>query len=191
MIIQLLSLSTPTIKNADQAFVDPVRPLWGSSNLIKHIHPIRSRSRKAARWPFLGSDLVAASRRVEAAGLPEGYHLFDTARQYALSKECEELIITLASRIGDPRIAPTPPLWPLLALLLFEWRHDIRARGVLALAKTMGLHEEVERGLAVVMYLFPALHEWMSDVPKGLPFWESALAVPLSARKLVLLEKTS
>ena len=54
----------------------------------------------------------------------------------------------------------------------------------------MGFEEEVERGLAVVTYLFPELQDWMTGVPLGIPLWESALAVPLSARKLVLLEKT-
>jgi len=190
-MIQLRSLGTPLIKPPNPGLIERVRLFWGSGDLIKHIDPIRIRSRKFARSPFIGSDLVAATRRIEAAGLPEGYRLFDTARQYALSQESEQLIITLASRVGDPRIAPAPPLWPLLALLLFEWRADIRARGVLGRARTIGLQEEVERGLSVVTYLFPELQDWMTGVPQGLPFWESALAVPLSARKLVLLEKTS
>ena len=190
-MIQLGSLGTPLIKQPNPGLIERVRLFWGSGDLIKHVHPIRSRSRKFARSPFIGSDLVAATRRIEAGGLPEGYHLLDTARQYAPSQESERLIITLASRVGDPRIAPKPPLWPLLAVLLFEWRNDIRARRVLGLARTMGLQEEVERGLSVVTYLFPELQDWMTGVPQGLPFWESALAVPLSARKLVLLEKTS
>ena len=190
-MIQILSLtSTQAIKHPGHGPVERVRPLWGGRELLKHIHPIRSRSRKVARLPFSGSDLVAASRRIEEAGLSEGYRLAKTAREYVVSQDCEEVIVRLASRIGDPRIAPVPPLWPLLAMVLFEWRHDISASGVLALANMMGFQEEVERGLAVVTYLFPELQRWMTRTP-GIPFWETALAVPLSARKLVLLEKTS
>ena len=192
IMIQLLlsPISTLAIKPPGQGLIERVRPLWGGRELLKHIHPIRSRSRKVARLPFSGSDLVAASRRIEEAGLSEGYRLAKTAREYVVSQDCEEVIVRLASRIGDPRIAPVPPLWPLLAMVLFEWRHDISASGVLALANMMGFQEEVERGLAVVTYLFPELQRWMTRTP-GIPFWERALAVPLSARKLVLLEKTS
>ena len=191
-MIQLLfsPLSTLAIKPPGQGLIERVRPLWGGRELLKHIHPIQSRSSKAARSPFIRSDLVAASRRIEEAGLSESYRLFETAREYVVSQDCEEVIVRLASRIGDPRIAPVPPLWPLLAMVLFEWRHDISASGVLALAKMMGFQEEVERGLAVVTYLFPELQDWMTGVPVGIPLWESALAVPLSARKLVLLEKS-
>ena len=191
MIQLLLSpISTRAIKQPGPGLIQRVRPLWGGGELLKHIHPIRSRSRKEARSPFIRSDLVAASRRVEEAGLPESYRLYKTAREYVVSQDCEEVIVRLASRIGDPRIAPVPPLWPLLALVLFEWRHDISACAVLEHARTMGFEEEVERGLAVVTYLFPELQDWMTGVPVGIPLWESALAVPLSARKLVLLEKT-
>ena len=192
IMIQLLlsPISTLAIKPPGQGLIERVRPLWGGRELLKHIHPIRSRSRKEARSPFIRSDLVAASRRVEEAGLPESYRLFETAREYVVSQDCEEVIVRLASRIGDPRIAPVPPLWPLLALVLFEWRHDISAYAVLEHARAMGFEEEVERGLAVVTYLFPELQDWMTGVPVGIPLWESALAVPLSARKLVLLEKS-
>src|ERR1051326_7008913 len=46
---------------------------------------------------------------------------------------------------------------------------------------------EVERGLAIVAYLFPELQEWTADIPFGMPLWERTLAVPIAARKLAML----
>jgi len=54
-------------------------------------------------------------------------------------------------------------------------------------AAWLGMENEVERGLAIVAYLFPELHEWTADVPFRMPQWERTLAVPLAARKLVAL----
>jgi hypothetical protein len=161
------------------------------NEILKHVHPIRNRARKVARAPFTGSLIVAASTRIERGGLPEGYRLSAAAREYAMFEDSEQLAAILASRVGDPKIAPKPPLWPLLGMLLLEWRGEIFASDVLARAAAMGMHEEAQRGLVIVTYLFPELQDWMAGVPLGIPFWERALAVPLTARKLVLLEKTT
>src|SRR5437762_6148288 len=49
------------------------------------------------------------------------------------------------------------------------------------------METEVERGLAIVAYLFPELQEWTADIPFRMPLWERTLAVPLAARKLAAL----
>ena len=174
-----------------RGFLGRMAPVWRGNEILRHVHPIRDRARKVARMPFIGSAVVAASVRIEKAGMPQGYRLSETARQYALFQDCEQTVVTLASRVGDPKIAPVPPLWPLLAMILFEWQNDVSANDVLARAASMGLRHEVRRGLLSVTYLFPELQDWLAGVPMGIPFWERALAVPLSVRKLVLLEKTS
>ena len=97
------------------------------------------------------------------------------------------LAATLAGRVGNPRISPAPPLWPLLALLLLGWRDSLSAERVMERAAWLGMETEVERGLAIVAYLFPELHEWTADVPFRMPLWERTLAVPLAARKLAAL----
>ena len=165
--------------------------LWKSHEIHRHVHPIRTRARKAPRSAFMGTSIVAASTRIERAGLPKGYRLTETAREYAAFHDCAHATAILASRVGDPRIAPKPPLWPLLGMLLFEWREEISATDVLDRAAAMGSNEEAQRGLAIVSYLFPELRSWLAGARNGVPFWERALAVPLSARKLVLLETTS
>ena len=96
----------------------------------------------------------------------------------------------LASRMRN-QIAPVPPLWPLLALLLFGWRDTISAQAVMARAADIGLTEETQRGLVIVTYLFPELQSWLAGVPLRIPLWERSLAVPFAARKLVLVEKAS
>src|SRR5262249_47537350 len=151
-----------------------VQPLWAGGDILRHVYPIRSRARKIARAPFMGSSLVAASTRIEQAGLPEGYHLTATARDYPMFQDCEQRVVILASRVGDPRIAPKPPLWPLLAMLLFEWRREISASDVFARAAALGLTEEVQRGLAIVTHLFPELEGWLDDVELEIPLWERA-----------------
>ena len=190
-MIQPTPLLQHPIRRPARGFLDRVYPLWTEDEVLKHLHPIRNYARKAARSSFDGSGIVAASIRIERAGLPESYRLPDTARQYAIFQNCEQLIAILASRMGAPKIAPVPPLWPLLALILFEWRGSTPASRVLTYAARMGLSEEVQRGLVIVAYLFPELESWLGEVHLRIPLWERVLAIPLAARKLVLLQKTT
>src|SRR5206468_9019924 len=99
----------------------------------------------------------------------------------------EQLAVTLAGRVGNPRVSPAPPLWPLLALLLLAWRDRLSADRVMERAAWLGMENEVERGLAIVAYLFPELQEWTADIPSRMPLWERTLAVPLAARQLAAL----
>ena len=190
-MIQPTPLLQHPIRRSARGFLDRVYPLWTEDEVLKHLHPIRNHARKVPRSSFDGTGIVAASIRIERAGLPESYRLPDTARQYAIFQNCEQLIAILASRMGDPKIAPVPPLWPLLALMLFEWHGSTSAARVLTYAASMGLREEVQRGLVIVAYLFPELESWLGEVHLGLPLWERVLAIPLAARKLVLLQKTT
>jgi len=191
-VIQPISpLSQHPIRRPARGFLERVYPLWSDHDIVKHLHPIRNQARKVARSSFNGAGIVAASIRIEQAGLPESYRLPDTAREFAVFQDCEQLIAILAGRIGDPKIAPMPPLWPLLALVLLEWRSSISATGVVTQAARMGLSEETERGLVIIAHLFPELQDWLAEVPLAIPLWERVLAVPLAARKLVLLEKAS
>ncbi len=176
---------------ATRGFFERVYPLWSKDDVLKHLGPIRNCARKAARSGFDGTAIVAASARLEQAGIPANYGLSTTAREYAVFQNCEQLVAIFASRVGNPQIAPVPPLWPLLALVLFEWRATISGSGVVARAASLGLSEEAQRGLVIVRHLFPELQDWLAEVPLAIPLWERVLAVPLAARKLVLLEKTS
>src|SRR5262249_43169103 len=147
--------------------------------------------RKAGFVPFSGQNLAEAAARLEKAGMPASYRLSAVGQEYARYENPEELAMQLASRIGDPQVAPVPPLWPLLALVLLEWGESISAKRVLAQAREMGVSEQAQRGLVIVTYLFPELNQWLAGVPLEIPFWERVLAVPLAARKLVLLEKSA
>ena len=189
MIQPVSPLSQDPVRNAARGFLERVS--WRDHDIMKHLHPIRNQARKVARSSFNGSGIVAASIRIEQAGLPEGYRLRDTAREYAVIPDCEQLIAILASRMGDPKVAPVPPLWPLLALVLFEWRGSISASGVVTHAASMGLSEETQRGLVIIAHLFPELQDWLAEAPLAIPLWERVLAIPIAARKLVLLEKAS
>src|SRR5437867_10034167 len=131
--------------------------------------------------------LMEACGLVERAGMPSSYRLLATAREYAVFQNSEQLAVTLAGRVGNPRVSPAPPLWPLLALLLLGWRDRLSAERVMERAAWLGMENEVERGLAIVAYLFPELQEWTADIPFRMPLWERTLAVPLAARKLAVL----
>jgi len=191
LILSSGPLTETHIRRSSRGFFGRISPVWNSNQILKHVHPIRSRARKIARSPFMGNSVVAASLRIQQGGLPPGYRLSDTAREFAVFQDCEQLATILASRVGDAKVAPNPPLWPLLAMILFEWREVLSAKDILVRGAAMGLQEEVRRGLIIVSYLFPELQEWLAELPLGIPLWERALAVPLTARKLVLLEKTS
>ena len=96
--------------------------------------------------------------------------------------------MTLARRVGDPRVSPVPPLWPVLALLLLAWRQVFSAERIMRQATELGAENEVLRGLAIIAYLFPELEYWLGTIRSRIPPWERTLAVPLAARKLVVLE---
>jgi len=170
-------------------FLDRLFPFRTDNEILKHVLPVRRHARKTARSPFVGDQLVGASARLERAGMPAGYHLSAIAREYSAFEDCEQLVASLASRVGNPQIAPVPPLWPLLAQVLLEFRSVISPHAVLRHAAKDGLSEEAQRGLIIVTYLFPELKDWLAGVKLGIPRWERMLAVPLAARKLVLLEK--
>src|SRR5436309_13644051 len=107
--------------------------------------------------------MVEACALVEQAGLPSRYRLLATAREYTVFQNSEQLAVTLAGRVGDPRVSPAPPLWPLLTLLLLAWRDRLSAERVMQRAAWLGTETEVERGLAIVAYLFPELRELIAD----------------------------
>ena len=155
------------------------------TELTNYVGLIRIGARAVAGLPLGGGALVEACELVEGAGMPSRYRLLATAREYTVFQNSEQLAVTLAGRVGNPRISPTPPLWPLLALLLLGWRDRLSADRVMERAAWLGMENEVERGLAIVAYLFPELQEWTADIPFGMPLWERTLAVPLAARKLV------
>src|SRR5438876_7702300 len=160
------------------------------TELTNYVGLIRAGARAVARLPFRGGAIVEACVLVERAGMPSSYRLLATAREYAVFQNSEQLAVTLAGRVGNPRVSPAPPLWPLLALLLLGWRDRLSAERVMERAAWLGMETEVERGLAIVAYLFPELQEWTADIPFRMPLWERTLAVPLAARKLAALTNT-
>jgi hypothetical protein len=191
ILIQLVGSSSDSlITIPNRGILSRTAPLWKDKETLTHVQPIRYRARKFARAPYTGSLIIAASNRVERGGLPQGYRLTDTAREFAVIEDAAQLVTILAGRLGNPGIAPNPPVWPLLAMLLMEWGDVISAQDVLDRATRIGATEEVNRGLIIMSYLFPELHDWLSGVRLHVPFWERTLAIPFAARKLVLLEKT-
>jgi len=121
--------------------------------------------------------------------MPNSDLLPATVQELAMVDSVEHFVATLAGRVGNPRIAPMPPVWPLLALVLLSWSPAISAEHVMIRATEMNAKEETERGLAIVVHLFPELEGWLSGIPLKIPRWERALAVPLAARRLVLFER--
>src|SRR5947207_5499782 len=160
------------------------------TDIVKYLSLIRGSARAVAHSPFDGNVIVEACSLAERAGIPTNYRLLATAREYAVFQNSEQLAVTLAGRVGNPRVSPAPPLWPLLALLLLGWRDRLSTERVMERAAWLGMETEVERGLAIVAYLFPELQEWAADVPFRMPLWERTLAVPLAARKLAALTNT-
>ncbi len=157
-------------------------------SFAQHIDLIRQGAGLVAHRPFAQHSMVEACLWAERAGMPAGYRLPDTAREYAVISDRERLTTRLASRLGDPSIPPMPPLWPLLSLVLLGWRETISQERVFREASRLGAKEEVGRGLAIVAYLFPELEGWRAGVPLRVPRWERTFAVPFAARKLVLPE---
>ena len=160
------------------------------TEITNYVSLIRIGARAVAGLPLGGGALMEACGLVERAGMPSRYRLLATAREYTFLQNSEQLAATLAGRVGNPRVSPEPPLWPLLALLLLGWRDRLSVERVMERAGWLGMETEVERGLAIVAYLFPELHEWTADVPFRMPLWERTLAVPLAARKLAALTNT-
>ena len=154
------------------------------TELTNYVGLIRIGARAVAGLPLGGGALVEACGLVERAGMPSRCRLLATAREYTFFQNSEQLAVTLAGRVGNPRVSPAPPLWPLLALLLLGWRDRLSTERVMERAAWLGMETEVERGLAIVAYLFPELQEWTADIPFRMPLWERTLAVPLAARKL-------
>src|SRR5437773_2896659 len=154
------------------------------TDIVKYLSLIRGSALAVGHSPFDGNVIVEACSLVERAGIPTNHRLLATAREYTVFQDSEQLAVTLAGRVGNPRVSPLPPLWPLLALLLLAWPDRLSAERLMERAASLGMENEVERGLAVVGYLFPELQEWTADITFRMPLWERTLAVPLAARKL-------
>src|SRR5881397_846411 len=157
------------------------------TELTNYVSLIRTGARAVGGLPLGGGALVEACAFVERAGMSSRYRLLATAREYTVFQDSEQLAVTLAGRVGNPRVSPLPPLWPLLALLLLVWPDRLSAERLMERAASLRMENEVERGLAVVGYLFPELQQWTADIPFRMPLWERTLAVPLAARKLAAL----
>ena len=164
-----------------------------SPEAIRHVNQVRHWAGTVARLPFGTEVVVQACTGIEQAGTSSGQLLSITAKEYMEGNHMESIehvLATLAGRIGDPRISPAPPLWPILALMLLGWRDRTSLYRVIERSTKLGVEEEVYRGLAIVVYLFPELQDWAAGVLQKIPLWERALAVPLAARKLVLSHQT-
>ena len=101
------------------------------TEITNYVSLIRIGARAVAGLPLGGGALVEACGLVERAGMPSRCRLLATAREYTFFQNSEQLAVTLAGRVGNPRVSPTPPLWPLLALLLLGWRDSLSAQRVM------------------------------------------------------------
>src|SRR5206468_7972445 len=128
-----------------------------ATEITNYVSLIRTGARAVAGLPLGGGALVEACGLVERAGMPSRYRLLATAREYTVFQNNEQLAVTLAGRVGNPRVSPDPPLWPLLALLLLGWCDRLSAERIMERATWLGIENEVERGLAIIAYLFPEL----------------------------------
>jgi hypothetical protein len=164
--------------------------MWNDTQTLRHFDLVRHAAQTVSHLPFAGEAIVEACRSIEQAGMPAGYLLPATAREYAACQQGEDLAAALSCRIGNPRVPPTPPLWPLLGILLLGWGNAISVTRVMQQSSLAGMEYEAQRGLLIVGYLFPELKAWLARLPLKMPQWERILAVPLAARKLVLLDKT-
>jgi serine/threonine protein phosphatase PrpC len=156
-----------------------------------YVDLIRRGGWAVSRRPFGGAAIIEACSFAERAGIPSSFCLSATAMEYAACQNSEQMAVTLARRVGDPRVSPMPPLWPVLSLLLLGWRHTLSAERLTKLAAELGAETEVVRALAIVAHLFPELRTWLGDIPSKMPSLERAFAVPLAARKLVLFERVN
>jgi len=160
-----------------------------SPEALKHVNHVRHWAGRVAHLPFGGEAIVQACAGIDQAGVSRGHLLSATARDYLSLKSIDHIVATLAGRVGNPEIPPTPPLWPLLAVLLLGWGETTSIEGVLRHSNDLGVEAEAYRGLAMVVYLFPELRVWAADVHRKIPLWERAFALPLAARKLVQFEQ--
>src|SRR5438046_8792995 len=133
------------------------------TDIVKYLSLIRGSALAVGHSPFDGNVIVEACSLVERAGIPTNYRLLATAREYAVFQNSEQLAVTLAGRVGNPRVSPVPPLWPLLALLLLGWRDRLSAERVMERAAWLGTENEVERGLVIVALLISELRELKVD----------------------------
>src|SRR5689334_5044310 len=156
-----------------------------------YVDVIRRAGRAASGRPFGSAAIMEACSFAERAGIPSSYRLSATASEYAASHNNEQMAVTLARRVGDPRVSPMPPLWPVLSLLLLGWSDSLSPERLTKLASEVGAETEVVRALAIVGHLFPELRTWLGDIPSRMPSLERAFAVPLAARKLVLFENVN
>lgn len=131
--------------------------------------------------------LTDVCRWVEKAGVP--FSLGKIAREYTGIASKEDLAVTLAGRVGNARIAPDPPVWPLLGILLLGWRESLDADRLRKHARKANNLADVERGLAITVHLFPELAGWLAEVELNLPRWEQRLAVPVAARRLTAFDR--
>ena len=65
------------------------------NEILKHVHPICNGARRAARAPFVGSDLVAASVRIGKVG-------------------CHRAIVCPVRRVNTPCLKGVSNWWPFL-----------------------------------------------------------------------------
>jgi hypothetical protein len=161
------------------------------AEISSYVDLIRVGGESASRRPFAGASVVEACSMVERDGFPRGHNLPATALEYAVCQNSEEMVVRLAQRVGDPRVSPVPPVWPVLSLLLLGWRDTVSTERLMKRAVELGTEREVVRGLAIVAHLFPELRDWLGSVPSKMPPWERAFAVPLVARKLVRLGRAN
>ena len=159
-----------------------------TTEVAYHVGLIRRAARRLEGSEFTGDALMDACLWVEWAGMPASYGLAATALEHTAFQKADHLALVLASRVGNPRVSPLPPLWPLLALLVLSWRDTVSAPGVVARAEVLGSEAEVRRGLSIVVYLIPELEDWLEGVSLDIPLWEQTLALPLAARKLALAD---
>jgi hypothetical protein len=47
---------------------------------------------------------------------------------------------------------------------------------------------DVQRGLAIIVHLFPELSGWLADVQLDIPLWEKALALRVATWRLTAVE---
>jgi len=163
--------------------------MGNAAEISKYINPIRRGAESVCDRPFGADSFLDACLCIDRSGMPDRYGLTATAREFAVFQNGEQLAVTLAGRVGDPRVSPAPPLWPLLAVLLLGWRDTLTAKQIMNRAGDVGAEDHVHRGLAIVAHLFPELQGWLASVPLGIPRWERTVALPLAARKLVFFEE--
>lgn len=152
---------------------------------------IRWGARTVVSSTFTGEALVEACLYLELAGMPTDYHLSLTAQQYAVFRDIDQVAVRLAAHVGNPQVAPTPPRWPVLALLLLGWKQNLPADQILVHAAELDAEQQAQRGLVIVAYMFRELQPWLAGAEMRLPRWEIKLAVPLAARKLLQFERTN